>query len=343
MQRFATELTRALDALVGSLTPPLPSIRLFLPPDAQRLDGLQHIDQEVVGTFKGHLWEQFELPRYARDRILINLMATAPVLTRAPQLLVIHDAAVLDNPANFTFTYRTAYRLLWRLLQASKVRIHTISAFSAQRLAAHGIRTAPARIPNGSDHMSAVAADDSVFSRNPRIKRGLYVLCVGSRSRNKNFGVVADALRAIPELQLVVCGASYPRVFGTPERIPDGAAIDVDFPSDGQLVALYRNAFALAYPSLYEGFGVPPLEAMRLDCPVIASNTGAIPEVCSDGAIYFDPSSSFQLSAILRRLLADPALRQAQVDKGRKAAADYRWGRSACSLLEAFHQFAVEP
>jgi glycosyltransferase involved in cell wall biosynthesis len=107
-------------------------------------------------------------------------------------------------------------------------------------------------------------------------------------------------------------------------------------------VALYRNAFAFVFPSLYEGFGVPPLEAMRLDCPVIASNTGAIPEVCGDGAIYFKPSSSFELSTILRSLLDDATLRCVQVEKGRKAAAEFRWERSAQTLFEALHQFAAD-
>jgi glycosyltransferase involved in cell wall biosynthesis len=342
MQRFATELTRALDSLVVSLAPPRPLIRLLLPPDAARLDGLRHIDQQFVGKLKGHLWEQFELPRYARNCVLVNLTASAPVLTRAPQLLVIHDAAILDNPTNFSRAYRTAYRLLWRLLQAGQVHIHTISTFSAQRLAAHGVRTAPARIPNGSDHISAVAADESIFSRFPQIKRGRYVLCIGNRSRNKNFGVVAKALQGVPELQLVVCGPSNSRIFGTPDGMPGMRSIDVSFPSDAELVALYRNAFAFVFPSLYEGFGVPPLEAMRLDCPVIASNTGAIPEVCGDGAIYFKPSSSFELSTILRSLLDDATLRCVQVEKGRKAAAEFRWERSAQTLFEALHQFAAD-
>ncbi len=335
MQRFATEVTRALDSLVGSRARAAPPIRLLLPRDAQELDGLRHIEQEFVGRRTGHLWEQLDLPRHARGCLLVNLTASAPLLAAAPQLVVIHDAAILDNPANFTLPYRIAYRVQWSVLQARQARIYTVSAFSARRLATHGLRTASGLIPNGCDHISRVAADAQVFSRFPRIERGRYVLCTGNRSRNKNFGLVAKALQAVPELQLVICGPSNRRVFGTTDDAPSDQVIDVGFASDPELSALYQQAFAFVFASRYEGFGVPPLEAMRLGCPVLASNAAAIPEVCGDGAVYFDPSSSAELSAVLRKLLDDPAARRAQIEKGRAVAAGFRWESAARSLLDA--------
>jgi glycosyltransferase involved in cell wall biosynthesis len=108
--------------------------------------------------------------------------------------------------------------------------------------------------------------------------------------------------------------------------------LSIPAPSDGALKALYLHATAVVVPSLYEGFGLPALEAMRLGCPVVASHAAALPEVCADAALYVDPLSPADIARGMQRVADDPALRQRLVDAGHARAAHFTWAASARAL-----------
>ena len=99
--------------------------------------------------------------------------------------------------------------------------------------------------------------------------------------------------------------------------------------SDERLAAMYKGAAALVYPSKYEGFGIPPLEAMSLDCPVICSNTSSIPEVVGEAGEYFDPFDQDSIRAAIERVLQSPARRQQLVVLGRSRCKLFSWERCA--------------
>ena len=171
---------------------------------------------------------------------------------------------------------------------------------------------------------------------------------VGSSNPNKNVpaAIRAVAESGVPDLAVAIVGTTPARtVFGaakhreTPGAIP--AVIAVGAVDDGELRALYENAACLIFPSLYEGFGLPPLEAMTLGCPVIASNRTSLPEVCGDAAILVDPDDRAALADAVRRVVGDTDLRKELIARGQEHAATYTWARAASSLREVLAEVGV--
>jgi glycosyltransferase involved in cell wall biosynthesis len=169
-----------------------------------------------------------------------------------------------------------------------------------------------------------------------------YLLYVGARSAYKNFSALLSAFAAAPAaeaVRLVVAGGGP---WTSSERAEiarfglDGRVTLLPRVSDAALAGLYRGAMLLAYPSLYEGFGLPPLEAMSAGCPVLVSRTSSLPEVCGEAAHYFDPALHGSLRAELDRLLADPALLRAKVNAGRAQAGRYTWEAAAAKTLVVY-------
>ncbi|HHI02617.1 MAG TPA: glycosyltransferase family 1 protein, partial [candidate division Zixibacteria bacterium] len=103
---------------------------------------------------------------------------------------------------------------------------------------------------------------------------------------------------------------------------------------DAELIGLYRNALLFVYPSLYEGFGLPPLEAMACGCPAVVSKTASLPEVCGDAAFYVDPYDTDDIARGMEALINDKALRQRLIQKGKEQARRYDWGLSARKMLD---------
>ena len=173
-----------------------------------------------------------------------------------------------------------------------------------------------------------------------------YLLCVGNRKPHKNLcTAVEEFARAAadrPELGLIIVGRSFGDA-SVSERAAklgvSGAVTEIDEVTDAELRALYANAEALLFPSLYEGFGLPILEAMSFGLPVIASNRASIPEVVGDAGLIVDPREPGEMAAAIRRLAAEPQLRRQLSDAGLRRAAELTWGacaaRTADLLLDA--------
>jgi glycosyltransferase involved in cell wall biosynthesis len=112
----------------------------------------------------------------------------------------------------------------------------------------------------------------------------------------------------------------------------------VDFVTEDELSVLYRNALALVYPSKYEGFGLPVLEAMAEECPVVCSEAASLPEVGGDAALYFDPTSLESLESALTQLLSSD--RHEMVQRGIRNVARFSWDRSTKALVEVYRGLA---
>lgn len=169
-----------------------------------------------------------------------------------------------------------------------------------------------------------------------------YFLYVGGRYSYKNFSRLLEAFAVIceteSEVSLCVVGSPF-----TPEEKQAIAALKIGDRieyygqvNDRHLAKLYRCSLALVYPSLYEGFGIPPLEAMACGTPVIASNRASIPEVVGDAGILFDPTSTEELVAHLRRFLDSPTERDRWVEKGRDRAKLFSWERTTKDTLKVY-------
>jgi glycosyltransferase involved in cell wall biosynthesis len=331
VQRYAREMAAALDALAGrGEAPPL---RLLAPPGAEGLEAFAHLAPRHVGRRGGQLWEQLELPR-AAEGLLLGLGNTGPLLARR-QAVVIHDAGVFDTPGSYSWKFRLWYRLLQRGLAARGARILSVSHFSAGRIA-HHLGLDPARIGvtwEGGEHILRAPADAAVLARHG-LPPGGYALVVGTGAAHKNLAALGHARAALAGAGavLAIAGAKDAAVFRAEGRPPEEVRA-LGRVSDAALRALYENALCLLFPSLYEGFGLPPVEAMWCGCPVVAAPMGAVPEVCGEAALWFDPARPESLGEAVARLAAGPALRQGLIAAGRARAALFSWDAAARRLL----------
>lgn len=299
----------------------------------------KNIRFRCVGHLQGHTWEQFELPWYASGGLLLTLCGAPSVLHRR-HIPAIHDAAIYDQPDGYSFLYRTYYRLIYRLSARRSVAILTVSNFSRNRLA-EIFRIPKERIIvtySGVDHMTR---DVAPHSDQPSIATTIkppYILAVSSMNPNKNFAVVAKLaeLLADSDVCVVVAGGTNPRVFGNAGSMPDNVQW-LGYVTDDDLKALYRSASCFIFPSLYEGFGLPPIEAMANGCPVIASNAASIPEICGGAALYFDPLSGEALREQVLKLLNSPALSNEMRAAGIAHVKRYTWSKVAIDILQTIH------
>jgi glycosyltransferase involved in cell wall biosynthesis len=333
VQRFAREMVMALDTELGGADgTPLP-FTLLAPAGTPPPCGLSRIGFRAIGSRRGHLWEQWDLWRASRRGFLINLANGGPVLHRR-QITFIHDAAVYRTGENFSPLYRTLHRGLGRLL-ARRSRLGTVSAFSRNELGE--VLGLPPEdilvIPDGHDHILAISPEDGVLDR-LRLRQRSYFLFVGSPTANKNLAraVAAFLLLERPDTAFVIVGATRERVFRAGlSDVPSSVVLPGRL-NDGEICALYRHATALVFPSLYEGFGIPPLEAMALGCPVAASRIPPVQEVCADAALYFDPLDTEDMATRMAQLLADGDLRNDLISKGAMRLPRFAWRQSAQAL-----------
>jgi glycosyltransferase involved in cell wall biosynthesis len=334
VQRVAEQLVLALDSELAA-DPELRSrysFRLLTPVgNGQRRLALTHIQTAAVGRLSGQLWEQVELPGQSRGRLLINLCNTAPLGVRS--VVVIHDASVFAVPSAYSRAFRIWYRTLIPLLGRRALRVVTVSQFSRGELSRlAGI--SPDKmdlLPLGAEHILRAPADLGIFKRVP-VERGRFILAVGSRSPHKNVGAVVTAISRMgaEQLPLVLAGGSNPRVFGGSDAV-DG--LQAGYVTDGELRALYENAACFVYPSLYEGFGLPPLEAMLCGCPAVIANAASLPEVCGDAALLCDPRDPDDIARNICMVTGDQACRDDLRKRGLDRARTYTWKRAAQALL----------
>jgi glycosyltransferase involved in cell wall biosynthesis len=337
VQRFSSEIALAIDRLVAVDHWPETVVlapRLAEPDGGGPATSYRHLRVREVGRMRGHLWEQVELPGAARDGILVNLGNTGPVLAGERQVVVIHDASVFDTPESYSLRFRAWYKGLQRGLVRTGAHIVTVSEFSRQRIAAR-LRLDPARIAviyEGADHILRVVPDAGTLERHG-LRPRKFALVVASRAAHKNFEALRDAAAALERRGMVIAiaGGSNADVF---RSIPgwDFAARRLGRVSDAELRALYENAACLLFPSRYEGFGLPPVEAMACGCPVLAARGGAVEEICADGALYFSDDERRPVTDMVELLLGEDGFTERLCERGRARAAALSWDASASAL-----------
>jgi len=289
-----------------------------------------------VGHRQGHAWEQWDLRLHAAGRPLLNLCNTGPVLC-ANSHVVVHDAAVFSLPQAYGWKFRWAYKVLHRLLAWAGPPLLTVSKFSRDELSRHlGVHADHmAVLPESGEHMLRKGVDQQFLVQHQLLKRP-FVLAVSSNHLGKNFRFLAEALRDMPDagFDVVIAGGSNARIFSGKDAELPPFVKRVGYVSDEALCALYRHAACFVFPSVYEGFGLPPLEAMSLGCPVVAARAASIPEVCGEAAEYFDPRDLDSLRRALNHVMQeDAAARSLRSARALAHASQWRWEDAATRLL----------
>jgi glycosyltransferase involved in cell wall biosynthesis len=342
VQRYAEELLKALNVLLQKNKAGSLAFEILAPRNITRGLDLSAMPLRLVGRLKGHLWEELELPFYARGSLLFNPCGVMPYF-HGNQVTTLHDAVVFAFPSHFPFAFRNARRINQKFAAKFSRRIITDSFFSKQEL----IRLCGAKdekvsvVYLGSEHILAEPADPSILEARGLLGRP-FVLSVSTLNRYKNFPAVSRAAYLLKKsgqsAEVVAVGGVNPRVFGKSDWGDLSSVRHIGSPSTPQLRALYESAACFVFPSFYEGFGLPPLEAMVCGCPVVASNAAAIPEILGDAALYFDPKNPAEIVSQVSRVLSDLSLRSILIDKGRRRAAEFNWARCADQTLEVMRQ-----
>jgi glycosyltransferase involved in cell wall biosynthesis len=338
VQRYSREVVAAIDRLLerGDCLPMLRDVEwsLLTPRGAECDLELKRIRLRAIGSGGGHLWEQFHLSRHSASGRLLSPANSGPI-THPRQIVVIHDAAIYGAPAGFAKSYRVAHKLMDALL-ARSAKIATVSHFSRVELARF-LRIPPEEIlltPNGTDHFKSVVPDPAIVDR-LKLQTGKYFVTLGLSSANKNITLSIEAYRLLDrqETRLVVVGKGSSRVLRRQHLEANEGVIFTGRLTDEEVTGLLRSATALLFPSRYEGFGIPSLEAMLQGCPVIASTAGAIREVCGDAALHFHPDDAMALTDLMRRVLDEPEVAAAMRAKGHGRPDMYQWEATATSLM----------
>lgn len=299
----------------------------------------------AAGTL-GHAWEQLILPaRLRRGELLWSPCNVGP-LAWSKQVVTIHDVVPLDHPEWMNPRMAAWYRLLIPRLCRRVRHVITVSEYSKRRLveAAGADEARVSVVPNGVDEAFLAAREhrnDAAEAR--RVPFSRYVLSVGSLEPRKNLGRLLDAWRqALPSLPedvgLVLSGSvGSRRVFRDAGLGELPARVHLaGYTPDEALPGLYAGAEVFVYPSLYEGFGLPPLEALATGTPVIVSDIPPLREVVGAHGTYVDPGSTEDLVAALRSAFEQDDREGA--DGRRRYAEGFSWRRTAdrtWSIIEA--------
>jgi glycosyltransferase involved in cell wall biosynthesis len=337
VERYAIELVKAIDQLIenGEIRSDRYSFTLLAPKNIKDDLKFKNIRLKKVGILKGHLWEQLELPLYVRNGFLINLCNAGPALKKN-QFVTIHDASVYGYPQAYSLFFRLWYKILFKLIGNFSRKIITVSAFSLNELVRYCKinREKISFIHEGKEHILSLVSDSALMARLEIGKRP-YILAVSSLSPNKNFAAIIRAIEILGEadFDIVIAGGVNSRVFRRTNLKSSSFVRYTGYVTDAELKALYENAHCFIYPSFYEGFGLPPLEALACGCPVIVSGTASLPEVCKDAALYCDPHNPADLAEKITRLMKDDNLRNSMKLLGLKRAAELSWSKCAREMI----------
>jgi glycosyltransferase involved in cell wall biosynthesis len=344
VQRYSREVVVAIDRLLEREDfARRTHWHLLAPPGTECDLDLRRIKFSTVGTRTGHLWEQLELPKYVSSGVLLSPANSGPIRHRR-QIVVIHDAAIYRVPAGFTWKYRVWHKVLDRLL-ARRARIATISEFSRGELT--GTLAIPASdiivAPNGTDHLKSVVPDRGVMERF-NLTQGKYFITLGTSSVNKNIGLAVKAFDLLgrSDTKLVVVGKASARIVAEQKFTSTRGIIHAGRLSDEQVLGLFGAATALLFPSRYEGFGLPPLEAMASGCPVIASTAGGVLEICGRAALHFPPDDAAKLAELMSRVLDQPEVAGELRERGLARPGRYLWESAATTLVAGLQGLQTE-
>jgi glycosyltransferase involved in cell wall biosynthesis len=323
VQRFAIEISKQLRRMYGE------DIRFVSPTNIVHHEIAAQLGAVVVGKRSGHVWEQTELVHYLRangNPMLLNLANTAPLFYRR-KAVTLHDIAFVRFPQTFDWKFRLFYTLLIpQILRHSKV-VFTVSAFSKGEIERfYGVDSAKISvIYNGVSPIFFPHLDE---------KKEPYILAVSSLNAQKNFHSLIKAFNrlSIPDIKLYLVGSMnksfaalelIEEVEGNPNIVFKGRV------EDDELIALYSNALCFVYPSFYEGFGIPPLEAQACGCPVVCSHAASLGEVGGESVVYCDPYSVDDIAHHIRVVLEDESLQQRLRAKGFENIKRFSWEASA--------------
>jgi glycosyltransferase involved in cell wall biosynthesis len=347
VRRYASQLLRALSALREPIQLVMlgGSATADVPAGCERISEPPHPPTNAGWSIVGLPWAA----RRAGVDVLHAPAYTGPFWSAMPVVLTIHDVSYARHPEWFPYRRDGVRRAFYRRCALSASAVITDSAFSAAEIrAAYGIQESRITVvPLGVEPPAAHVSHTPL----PAGVRAPFLLHVGDLHERRNLNTVVSALKIARERRPELAGVSLV-LAGVDRGVGDGlreqasreglgdAVIVLGSVPEPQLWAMYRDAAALLYPSRYEGFGLPLLEAMSCGTPVIASDAASIPEVVSDAGILVDPLDREGWSSALIGVLTDLELHERLQLAGLARAEAFSWRQTASATLDVYRQTA---
>jgi glycosyltransferase involved in cell wall biosynthesis len=335
VDRYALEILRAIDALIGEGHPLTAGLALDIlcPADGNAHETFGNIPLRVVRKAPGHIWEQFILPLYLRGGLL-SLCNTGPLIAKK-HIVCIHDVNTRLAPESYSTAFRAAYRLLEPALALRARRIVTVSDFSRKTMVRFGISTADQIDVIYDGHEHALGWNPDRSSLDAADLPLPYVLLVGSKAPHKNveiiFSIAADL--ANRGIHVLVTGGNNANVYAREQASLPANVMHLGRVNDDDLACLYRHALCLVFPSKTEGFGLPAVEAMALGCPVISTDAASLPEVCGEAVLYAPPDNAAAWLRAIDQVAGQKMLRKRLAEDGRKRSKLFSWRDGAEKYL----------
>jgi glycosyltransferase involved in cell wall biosynthesis len=319
--------------------------------------GFSIIAPRLSSGYSGRLLQQLCIPYHARSTNVAVIHSPANIrcfASERPSVITIHDLNLSFSEIRY---YRSRERLtlakrrvLQHLVRASAARanaIITVSEFS-RKCIIEQLGVPPERVSVIHNAPLAFPSNNSVSWPSLAERIGVtrdYVIAFSNGFIHKNIETLIKAFALIPGTHQLVIVGHLPKQSGRVlELIADlnltGAVRSTGYVKESEMQAILTHATMLAFPSLSEGFGLPILEAMAAGVPVACSNSTALPEVAGDAALYFDPRSTEDIAAALKRICEDPALRKSLIAKGYENIKRFSWTESARKTLEVYRSVA---
>ena len=279
----------------------------------------------------GNAWlSSARLRRLIRDADVVHFPFTVAVprpSSRQAEVITLHDVQHRDLPQLFSPAERLFRRFAYEIPARRADLVITISEFARDRIV-HHLHIPPERI-----RVAPLGVDAETFTPN-RGSRERFLLYPARAWPHKNHERLFDAVRRLretePDLRLVLTGGNLDALGPVPEWVNLRGVVPI-----AELHDLYRRAAVVVFPSMYEGFGLPPLEAMASGCPVAASDAGSIPEVCGDAAVFFDPLDPGDIARGIREAMA----RSAELTElGVQHVSRFSWDACVEGHVAAYHE-----
>jgi len=357
VQHYAREITRALCALDAEDV----SFTVFSGREGR--DPGEDLPLRVSrvpagGPARGLIWEQTILRRMvsrAGMDVLFSPANVAPLYPPVSSVVTVHDLSFLLFPEYFSRSFGAYYRSVMPRIVAQAAAVITDSESSRSDLIAHmnvppeKVTSIPLGVSPGFRKKFGKAELEAIRGRLGLPRK--FFLSVSSLEPRKNLARLVHAYGLLPaatrdEFRLVLVGAGN-RIFADPalslelERLPAGSVVTPGYIREEDLAAVYRLSTALVFPSLYEGFGLPVLEAMSASTPVITSNRSSLPEVAGPAAALIDPENAEEIAAAMELIAQDSGTRNLLIERGKKRAAAFTWEQTAEKTLEVLRTSAA--
>lgn len=342
VQRYTYQVLKALDNLIITGEIDL-EVELLVPCNSDWINPFEKIKVvnrgKITSKIEKHLWQQLVFPHYVIKNKAIGVDMAAAMPIWGCHIVAIHDCIHEAFPENFVDhpkhqkIYLTKVK---RIVKNKKCHIITLTNDSKNEIKKY-YNVSDERISLvscGWEHMKSIELDEGIFEAIPEIKDKDYFFSLGSKYRHKNFQWVLATARKNPKYYFVITGTdsfsnnSDDLLMKKPDNV-----IYTGYISDGEIKALMQKCKALIQPSLYEGFGLPPLEAMSQGSPIIISKASCLPEIYKNSAYYINPNTD---GCELDNLMSTT------IDNAEVILEEYTWENAAKSFIKVLSTMKSE-